>query len=1022
MALSKDPFAPDGRQADTSAVHRDAKQFALAFVRDARALHCHNHDHNCSFTCVKYVAQAVKKLAGEALNTGTNIVCRFFFYVLLIFKVIEAGTERVRRVRRRGKQLVPEPFIATTNEHNELGRVQVVRRTPFRAPTSDVGQTAARCNLDFQFMPRGPVLSAEQDVLERQVSAAKPATDAKISPSTDPKASLVQNMPAHCKNALAYEKAESFYGIRFKTPGTKAIGEVMRSMLAMWQAAHNTDFYITKYGTKALEQVQNLIGQFALGLRRLELQEEQEREAARVATPTLAGSPHPLGEISYKQRARRVTLRMAMAANRSTWVSCCEMALFIRTGAHARKTYFPRNIYLSRLAYLCHACERLLRHPDVWLLEASEQIRFGATDMSVIALEKEASPTTPARSSDELPKSGAKNDNHDPRDDSGDDSEDPKSKANADLVQMKTLRETTSTHDDWLHRGPYLHDLPFHTYTEYVDRVRMPRQCPSDTQLFQFEPHYALSGSYCQVIRTPARIPVLEALRFMPPGEGTAEDNALYKHIVGSLTRCTCTGTCSDPLLFKPFLCYTPTATKSEQWRFRPAWKARRAELEVLARRGERKTERARRVPCIHDTTLVRGRLAAPAHLDAPDPAHRAAPTAPVLLRATLAQLSIHRFNVMWSDAFSDILLFLDASNTHPDQLTLAEFAAIRTRRLVQHLDMMAVARTVRLTQDDTTHSKDTHEEHTFNADPKANICQSEFMGGEHDMEEQEATVAEEDLVQCTPSLHARVTLHVARDILRRDEEITAAKKPGRHKDSDQQMKAFADRFGDRLSAPLPALLTEQHFQRPQLLGASTTTALAHQQAVRSAMRKEQQDLQTNGQIAGDEKSLQAMLAALENLRQQDAEATCSIQELPDLMRGPKHVAERIMKEQACQDPPHVLNDEQITLYALWVDAMQQAFMRRSNPDEPFLPLDYRLFRHCHRWWRWLWQDNAHQPFIRAPVPRLLSSCWRRPRRSYEQGRTRHSRQDSPLRPGLHAGELPAHIGPGADHAETCQA
>ena len=56
------------------------------------------------------------------------------------------------------------------------------------------------------------------------------------------------------------------------------------------------------------------------------------------------------------------------------------MALFIRTGAHARKTYFPRTIYLSRLAYLCHACERLLRHQDVWLLEASEHIRFGTTD------------------------------------------------------------------------------------------------------------------------------------------------------------------------------------------------------------------------------------------------------------------------------------------------------------------------------------------------------------------------------------------------------------------------------------------------------------------------------------------------------------------------------------------------------------------------------------------------------------------------------------------------------------------
>ena len=217
-------------------------------------------------------------------------------------------------------------------------------------------------------------------------------------------------------------------------------------------------------------------------------------------------------------------------------------------------------------------------------------------------------------------------------------------------------------------------------------------------------------------------------------------------------------------------------------------------------------------------------------------------------------------------------------------------------------------------------------------------------MGGEHDLEEQEPAVAEEDLVQNTPGLHARVTLSVARDILRRDEEIAAAKKPGRHRDSDLQMKAFAARFGDRLSALLPALPTAETFESSHLLGGDATVALAHQQAVRSAMRTEQQDLKTNIQNAEDGKSLQAMLAALENLRQHDAEATCTIQELPDLMRGPKHVAERIMREQACHDPPHVLNDEQMTLYALWVDAMQQAFTRRSNPEEPFLPLDEWLF------------------------------------------------------------------------------
>ena len=62
-------------------------------------------------------------------------------------------------------------------------------------------------------------------------------------------------------------------------PADAAMREAAHPMLAMWQAAHNTDDYITKYGTKALEQLQNLIAQFALGLRRLEVQEQQEREA-----------------------------------------------------------------------------------------------------------------------------------------------------------------------------------------------------------------------------------------------------------------------------------------------------------------------------------------------------------------------------------------------------------------------------------------------------------------------------------------------------------------------------------------------------------------------------------------------------------------------------------------------------------------------------------------------------------------------------------------------------------------------
>ena len=66
----------------------------------------------------------------------------------------------------------------------------------------------------------------------------------------------------------------------------------------------------------------------------------------------------------------------------------------------------------------------------------------------------------------------------------------------ADLIQMKMLRSTTSTHDDWLHRGPDLNDMPFHTYTKYIDRVRRTRKAPRYHQLFEFETHYALSRSF----------------------------------------------------------------------------------------------------------------------------------------------------------------------------------------------------------------------------------------------------------------------------------------------------------------------------------------------------------------------------------------------------------------------------------------------------------------------------------------------------------------------------------------------
>ena len=56
--------SPDtGTTITTDEFRKDSDRYALAFSRDARALHGHNHDHNCSFTCIKYVKQTAKKIA-----------------------------------------------------------------------------------------------------------------------------------------------------------------------------------------------------------------------------------------------------------------------------------------------------------------------------------------------------------------------------------------------------------------------------------------------------------------------------------------------------------------------------------------------------------------------------------------------------------------------------------------------------------------------------------------------------------------------------------------------------------------------------------------------------------------------------------------------------------------------------------------------------------------------------------------------------------------------------------------------
>ena len=76
--------------------------------------------------------------------------------------------------------------------------------------------------------------------------------------------------------------------------------------------------------------------------------------------------------------------------------------------------------------------------------------------------------------------------------------------------------------------------------------------------------------------------------------------------------------------------------------------------------------------------------------------------------------------------------------------------------------------------------------------------------------------------------------------------------------------------------------------------------------------------------------------------RQQETDPSCVLQTLPELMQGPKHVAECIMREQA--QAGRALNDEQKLLFALWVDSFHQSWLHRPDPEQPQLPLGVWFF------------------------------------------------------------------------------
>ena len=276
-------------------------------------------------------------------------------------------------------------------------------------------------------------------------------------------------------------------------------------------------------------------------------------------------------------------------------------------------------------------------------------------------------------------------------------------------------------------------------------------------------------------------------------------------------------------------------------------WKARRAEIEVLAKQAADLSEYSKRIPVLADTTLVRafqGRSAAQPADQSPravgrrqssSDAHSAQspPTWRFLLCFT--QMWMSKSGQAFPPFACTVLNYFGRSIHHPHQMSLAQFSAYHLREIIFNLDMLVIARTTKLT---TTSKEKTEDETLENVNVSGLAVETEFYGGEQadQLESEDEDVHAEAWHPRFPLGHDRLTA-----ILSRHSEIAGASRKGRKSASVMQMKVFNDCFHSMLNKPVPACNVQR--QKAQLSYAhpnSIIAALLHQDAILTEMRNAQ--------------------------------------------------------------------------------------------------------------------------------------------------------------------------------------
>ena len=235
-------------------------------------------------------------------------------------------------MRRRGKPLVREPYIETSNERNDQYRCKVKRGQPFRSATSDVAQACDQCNVDFQFLSCGPILDE-----------TVPSPPAGVSPPSGPRPKAPQWL-----GGVGFDKM------------SRSMQSIIQCFGAVFRKMHAMVFYITKYQGKMMQSLTPLFQSMTKGVRKLEEQEKAAQDAKQQIEAEEPARKKRKTQEKYKRHAKQKCLRMASMANRCYWLSTAEIAVYLLTGGDTIKSHKFQRVFTRQLQWIVHEAKRIL--------------------------------------------------------------------------------------------------------------------------------------------------------------------------------------------------------------------------------------------------------------------------------------------------------------------------------------------------------------------------------------------------------------------------------------------------------------------------------------------------------------------------------------------------------------------------------------------------------------------------------------------------------------------------------------